>query len=206
MSRDTPDQARYMRNAMGHLVPREQIREQDLLRDQVARSLAEEAMDLSNRLKAFKLRALGDVADLVRIAGERYQVTLGGEKGNITISAFDGSVKVIRSVAQNIVFTEEIEAGKQLINRCIDRWTEGANVNVRALVDRAFRTDAKGQIKTTAVLELFRLEIDDPEWVTAMAAIRDSIQANGTSTYVRVYKRVGDSEQYTSVPLDLANV
>ncbi|MNR65258.1 hypothetical protein D3C85_1882250 [compost metagenome] len=66
-------------------------------------------------------------------------------------------------MADNISFPEEIEAGKPLINQCIGRWSEGANANIRALIDRAFRTDSKGQIKTTAVLELFRLEINDEE-------------------------------------------
>ena len=196
----------YMRNASGHLVPKEQVREQDLLRDQVARALVAEAIDLSARLAAFKARALSDVADLVRITGERYDVTLGGKKGNVTVATYDGQFKVIRSVAERIAFTEEIEAAKELINRCIQRWSEGANANIRALVDRAFRTDSKGQIKTSAVLELLRLEITDDEWSRAMAAIKDSIQTSGTATYVRVYQRVGDSEAYAAVPLDLAAV
>lgn len=196
----------YMRNVLGHLVPVALVREQDLLRDQVARGIGERARDLNERLQLFKKQTLADIADLVKIAGAKYEVQLGGKKGNVTITSYDGSIKVIRSVADHISFTEEIEAGKQLINQCIDRWSEGANANIRVLVDRAFRTDSKGQIKTTAVLELFRLEINDEEWKRAMAAIRDSIHTAGTSTYVRVYQRVGDSENYVSIPLDLAAV
>lgn len=198
--------AGYMRNALGHLVPVDQVREQDLLRDQVARSIGERAIELNERLRHFKTQTLADIADLIRIAGARYEVQLGGKKGNVTITSYDGSIKVIRSVAENITFTEEIEAGKQLINQCIDRWSEGANANIRALVDRAFRTDSRGQIKTSAVLELFRLEISDDEWNRAMAAIRDSIHTAGTSTYVRVYQRMGDSDSYIAIPLDLAVV
>ena len=198
--------ADHMRNALGHLVPVELVREQDLLRDQVARSIGERARDLHERLQHFKAQALADIADLVKIAGARYEVQLGGKKGNVTITSYDGSIKVIRSVADNISFTEEIEAGKQLINQCIDRWSEGANANIRALVDRAFRTDSKGQMKTSAVLELLRLEIADEEWKRAMKAIADSIQTAGTSTYVRVYQRVGDSDSYVAIPLDLAAV
>ena len=51
-----------------------------------------------------------------------------------------------------------------------------------------------------------RLDMDDEEWERAMQAIRDSIQAAGTATYVRVYRRVGDSDQYEAIPLDLAAV
>jgi hypothetical protein len=196
----------YMRNAAGHLVPRDQVREQDLLRDEIARELSAIAVALNKQLSGFKARALNDIADLVKIAGERYDVTLGGKKGNVSITTYDGRYKVQRSVAERITFTEELEAAKALINSCIDRWSQGANPHIRALVDRAFRTDSKGQIKTAAVLELLRLDIDDEEWKSAMEAIKDSIQSTGTAIYVRVYERIGDSDQYRAIPLDLAAV
>lgn len=196
----------YIRNASGHLVPEDQVRDQDKLRDEVARELAQEAEELNARLKAFKAKALADIADLVAIAAERYDVQLGGKKGNVTAATYDGQYKVMRSYAERVTFTEELEAAKELINDCIMRWSEGANPHIRALVDRAFRTDSKGQIKTTAILELLRLEIDDDGWQRAMQALKDSIQSAGTAVYVRVYKRVGESDQYRAVPLDLAAV
>jgi signal transduction protein with GAF and PtsI domain len=175
-----------------------------LMRDEVARNLASQASALNQALSDFKKKALGDMADLIKIAGERYEVTLGGKKGNVSISSYDGKYKVQRSVADRIQFTEEIEAAKALINQCIARWSEGANDNIRAIVDRAFSKDTKGQI--SAVLDLMRLEIDDAEWKRAMEAIRDSIQTTGTAVYVRVYERIGDSDQYKAIPLDLAAV
>jgi hypothetical protein len=196
----------YMANACGHLVPVEQVREADLLRDQVARDLAATALDLSRQLAAYKQKALADIADLVSLAGERYGVSMGGKKGNVQIQSYDGRYRIARSVAERVAFTEELEVAKELINGCITRWSEGANPHIRALVDRAFRTDSKGQIKTAAVLELLRLEIDDEEWARAMLAIRDSILSTGTAIYVRVYERVGMSDQYKLIPLDLATV
>jgi hypothetical protein len=196
----------YMLNASGHMVPRDQVREQDLLRDQVARDLAQAAIELSKSLSVFKRKALGDIADLVTIAGDRYGVALGGKKGNVSVSTYDGAYRIQRAVAERITFTEELEAAKALINACIERWSQGANPHIRVLVDRAFRTDSKGQIKMAAVLDLLRLEIEDDEWKRAMLAIRDSIQAIGTAVYVRVYERIGASDQYRPIPLDLAGV
>jgi hypothetical protein len=195
-----------MLNAAGHLVPRSQVREQDLLRDQVARRLVPQAIALSDALAEFRRAALRDIADLVTIAAERYDARIGGEKGNVTVSTYDGRYKIVRAHAERITFTEELLAAKALINSCIDRWSQGANPHIRALVDRAFRADTKGQVKTAAVLELLRLEIDDPEWKHAMRAVQDSIQATGTTVYVRVYERVGDTDQYRQIPLDLASV
>lgn len=203
---DTAVPEGYMKNAQGHFVPAHQVREHDKLRDQVARDLVSEALELNSRLKAFKGKALHDIADLVKLAGERFEVTLGGKKGNVTIATYDGEFKVLRSVAERIRFTEEIEAAKALINNCIMRWSQGANPHIQALVDRAFRTDAQGQIKTTAVLELLRTEIDDEEWKRAMNAIREAIQGDGTSTYVRLYRRTGPADNWEAIPLDLAAV
>lgn len=203
-SEDVP--AGYLKNASGHLVPIEQVREQDKLRDEVARRITNRARELNRALGEFKQTALGDIEDLVAIAADRYDVQMGGRKGNVSVTTFDGRYKVQRSVADRIAFTEELEAAKALINDCIDRWSEGANANIRVLVDRAFRTDAAGQIKTAAVLELLRLDIDDDGWVRAMDALKDSIQTVGTAVYVRVYERVGNSDQYRAIPLDLAAV
>ena len=196
----------YMRNASGHLVPTSKVREQDKLRDATVRALVADAIKANALLKSFKAKALADIADLVKISGEKYSVLLGGKKGNVNLISFDGKFKIVRSIADRIVFTEEIESAKALINSCIDRWSEGANDNIRVLVDRAFSKDKTGQLKTASVLELIRLEIADDEWRRAMDAIKDSIQTTGTSIYVRVYERVGDSDQYQAIPLDLAAV
>ncbi len=196
----------YMRNASGHLVPTERVREHDKLRDSTVRALVADAIEANARLKAFKAKALADIADLVKICGEKYSVVLGGKKGNVNLISYDGKYKVVRSMADRIVFTEEIEAAKALINSCIDRWSQGANDKIRVLVDRAFSKDKSGQLKTASVLELMRLEMDDDEWKRAMQAIKDSIQTTGTAIYVRVYERVGDSDQYQAIPLDLAAV
>lgn len=198
--------AGFWLNGSGHLVPEDQISEQDKLRDQVARDLVTQATMLTAALRAFKEKALADIDDLVRISAERYGASLGGRKGNVTVSTFDGRYRVSRAVSERIAFTEEIEAAKELINGCILRWSEGGNANIRVLVDRAFRTDTRGQLKTAAILDLLRVEIEDSEWQAAMEALRDSIQVTGTAVYVRVHERIGTGDQYRQVPLDIAGV
>lgn len=196
----------YMQNASGHLVPVDQVREQDKLRDETVRRLVMRAAQINTQLADYKRQALADIADLIQIAADRYDVKIGGRKGNVQLTSYDGRYKIVRHIADQITFTEELEAAKGLINNCIDRWSEGANTNIRVLVDRAFRTDTKGQIKTSAVLELLRLEIEDDEWQRAMEAIKDSIQTTGTAVYIRVYERIGSTDQYQAIPLDMAAV
>ncbi|NVK42136.1 MAG: DUF3164 family protein [Oceanospirillaceae bacterium] len=193
-------------NSRGHMVPEDQVREQDKLRNQVVMDLVKEALLLNQNLKDFKRRALNDIADLVSIAAQKYEVQIGGKKGNVNLISYNGQYKIVRSVADRISFTEELEAAKELITECINDWTQGSSNNVRALVDRAFKTNAQGQVKTAAVLDLIRLEIDDEKWKRAMDALKDSIQVKNTATYIRIYERVGMTDQYVAVPLDIAAV
>ena len=196
----------YRRNAAGHLVPEAQIREHDKLRDAAVLSLAEEAKELSARLAQFKKRALGDIDDVVKISAERYQVKLGGKKGNVGLISFDGKFKVERAYANRITFGEELLAAKALIDECIKDWSQGANDHLKALVDRAFKVTKQGNINTADVLDLLRVEIDDPAWKRAMQALRDSILITGQAIYIRVYERVGDTEKYQPVSLNLTEV
>lgn len=198
--------AGFVMNAVGHLVPEHQVREHDKLRDGVARDLSTIALDINKALAAFKAKALADIDDLIAISSARYGVTIGGKKGNASITTYDGQFKIERAMAERITFTEEILAAKELIDQCIRKWSEGANNHLRVLVDRAFRANRQGQIKTGDVLSLLRVEIDDPDWKRAMEALKDSIQVNGTAVYIRVYQRIGQTDQYQPINLNIAAV
>lgn len=206
MSAQTAVPDGYMQNAAGHLVPEDQVRDHDKLRDDTARSLASEAIDIEQRLADFKRRALADIDDLVQVAADRYDVRIGGKKGNLSICTFDGRYKIERAYADQIRFTEEVESARQLINQCIERWSEGADDRIRALVDRAFRTDKRGNMRTNAILDLLRLEIEDDEWQRAMTALKDSIEVAGKAVYVRVYERLDDGDQYRPITLNIAAI
>jgi hypothetical protein len=198
--------AGFWRNTLGHLVPEEKVREQDKLRDQVARDLSAEAIALNEALTKFKAKALGDIADLLSISAERFGVTMGGVKGNVSVVSYDGQFKVVRSYADRITFTEEMEVAKHLVLECVNTWSAGAHNNLKAVITRVFTPGRNGQIRTAGVLDLLRLEIDDDRWKTAMQAVKDSILAGSTAVYVRFYERIEGTDQYKPYPLDLAAV
>lgn len=196
----------YVRNASGHFVPEDEVSEHEKLRDATVRMLAERAELLHAQLAEFKKKALADIADLVSIAAEKYDVKLGGEKGNVTLVSYDGEYKIIRAYAEIIQFSEEVSAAKALIEQCMESWGEGSNNHLRVIADRAFRTNQNGELKTSRVMDLMAAPIDDPDWQRGMKALRDAIQVTGTAVYVRFYKRMGNSDKYQALPLDLASV
>lgn len=202
----TPIPAGYWQNAKGSLVPESKVKEIDKLRDQAVRQLCELAMQQNAILRKFKLDSMQDVGAFVEASMEQYGVKQGGLKGNVTLCSFDGAYKVVRQMQDQIVFTEQLQAAKALIDQCINRWAEGANDNIRALIDAAFQVDKEGQINTSRVLGLRRLDINDEDWLRAMDAIADSTTVASTKPYIRFYKRDDATGEYQAIVLDLAAV
>ena len=137
---------------------------------------------------------------------EQYGVATGGEKGNVTLTSFDGRYKVVRHMQERIVFGEQLMAAKELIDQCVTTWSAGASDNIRALVQHAFQVDKEGKINTSRVLSLRRLAIDDPAWLDAMSAIADSMHTTGTTAYIRFYERTDTQAPWRAIVLDMAGV
>lgn len=196
----------YMQDAQGRLVPIEAIKPIDLERHKLVLEIVAKARELNAAMAKFKLDAFGDIAAFVQLSGEQYGAKVGGNKGNVSLLAFDGSYKVQRSVAETITFDERLQAAKALIDECIHTWSAGASKEIRALINDAFQVDAAGRINTTRVLGLRRLDITDDKWKSAMQAIGDAVQVTGSKSYVRIYERIGTTDQYQAIPLDIASI
>lgn len=196
----------FMVDAQGRHVPVANIDEVDLLRDQTVRAIVNQAQQLQSQMRDFKASAHADVQQFVDLSAERYGVSVGGKKGNLTLSSYDGTLSVKIQVSENIRFDERIQAAKALIDECIHAWTEGSSSEVKALVEHAFQTDKEGKISIGRILGLTRLRIDDPKWIQAMTAIRDSMQVVDTATYLRVYRRDTPQGPWVAIPLDLAKL
>ena len=130
---------------------------------------------------------------------------LGGKKGNITLTSFDGRYKLIVAVNDGILFNEKLQIAKQLIDECIGKWSKNARPELKVLVDDAFNVGKNGLVSTGKVLGLRRLNITDATWRRAMDAITESIQVVSSKTYMRFYERQED-ESYKQIPLDVASL
>lgn len=194
----------YRADAKGHLVPEALIKPIDRTRDELVYQLAQEARIVSDTLRKFKARVFADINAFVDLSAEQYGVKLGGKKGNLTLFSFDGAFKVQVAIAEHMVFDERLQAAKHLIDECIIDWSQGSCDEIKVLVQSAFQTDKEGKINTGRVLALRRLDIRDEKWKKAMQAIGDSIQVVGSKEYVRIYERIGDTDQYRPISLDMA--
>jgi hypothetical protein len=194
----------YRTDARGRLVPKELIKPVDLLRDELVTELFTGALDLHDRMVTFKAKVFASVGTFAQMSAEEYGTAIGGRKGNISLYSFDGRFKIQVATADHIQFDERLQAAKALIDECIGEWSKGSSAEIRVLVQDAFRVDLEGNLNTGRILGLRRLEITDARWQRAMKAIGESVQVIGTKSYVRVYQRVGETDQYEAVTLDIA--
>ncbi|ADW18597.1 hypothetical protein Despr_2458 [Desulfobulbus propionicus DSM 2032] len=195
----------YMRNAVGHLVPIESIKEIDLARDEFVKEVVHKAKDLAATVTTFKKQLATDLEAFLDLSAEKYGVTLGGVKGNINLVSFDGRYKVLRDVSERLDFDERLQAAKALIDECLREWTKDSGSEVRTLIEAAFQVDKKGKINTKRILGLRKLDIKHPTWIKAMEAIGDAITVTGSCTYYRVYER-DEKGEYRQVNLDFSGI
>ena len=196
----------FMLDAQGRLVPEKAVREIDKLRDQTVRQIVEKAIALNKAMADFKVGAFSDIATFVATSAEQFGVEMGGNKGNVTLRSYDGRYKIERAVQERVEFDERLQAAKELIDECITAWGAKATDELRALVRDVFKVDQQGRVSTYRILGLKRYAFQDPKWQTAMEAIAQSLTVVGSSTYVRIYQRVGDTDRYVPIPLDLAAI
>jgi hypothetical protein len=200
------DGARYMKDAKGVLTPIEVVREQSKLEDQTVRRLFAAALELNTAMVAFKAAAFDDLDSFAELLASAYKTSLGGAKGNVTLSTFDGLYQIRVQVADRIDFGSELQVARKIVNECLTGWSKDAHPALRAIVSRAFQDTRDGKVNRGALLELLRYDIDDETWKEAMRAIRDSIRVVGSARYIRFYRRTKGVDSYYPLSLDMATV
>ena len=199
------DLNQYRKDARGALVPVASIKQIDLLRDDLVRDVFENVLPVRDELMRLKQLALNEIHDFVELSANEYGVQLGGKKGNVTLTSFDGEFRLMVAISDTLVFDERLQAAKKLIDECLEEWTQNSDANLKTVVQAAFDVNKQGHINTARVLGLRRLNITHDKWTQAITILSDSIQVLASKEYVRFYQRNTDGK-YELINLDLATV
>ena len=194
----------FMTDARGAEMPLHLIHDKDLLRDQMVRKIIEFAVPLSEQVSRFRAHSFDDVDAFQALLLEKYGAKQRGTKGYLTYTSYDGLLKVQVSIGENITFGPELQVAKALVDECLRDWTDGARIELIALVDRAFQVDKEGKINRGALLGLRQFKIEDERWQRAMQALSDSIQVIGRKRYVRCYRRANTDAPWEAIVIDVA--
>lgn len=195
----------YIENSQEHLVPISKVKPVDLERDKLVRNLVARAEELNAALAAFRSELTGEVDGFIERVAADYGVSMAGEKGNVTLSSYDGRLRVQVAEPERIEFDERLQVARKIIGGCIRRWGRSAKQEIKALVAVAFKVDKRGQIEAKHILALRKLDIEDAEWAKAMEAVDDSIRIARGKRYFRFQRRDKDGG-YKLISLSLSGV
>ena len=198
--------ADYWPDPKGNMWRAENIAPRDRDMDGVVRKIHAFGADLSAQMWRFREYTMRDISLYCDRLIKQYGVQPRGKKGNVTLTSFDGCLRVTLSIADVIEAGPEIQAAQALIEDCIEQWSANAQINLRALVSQAFRRDDCGRLSVAQLLNLKRIEIDDPRWRQAQRAIGDALRPSGRAEYVRLYSRAKSTDKWKQLPMHLANV
>lgn len=198
----------YRQDSAGRLVPEETIKPIDLLRDDLVRRVFARAEKLSEELRRFKEDTLSEIETFIETSAQEYGVSFGGQKGNVQLTSFDGSRRLSRANHDSMTFDERLGIAKELIDECLRDWCgrPGVPRGLITIANKAFRRNSQGEISVSRVLDLRSHDIEDDRWKKAMEIITDSIRVQASITYLRLYQRLGRTDQYDQLPLDIAKV
>jgi len=198
----------FMENAQHHLVPVEHVGDINIARNDLVIEMVDKAVELQKLLRDFKYQSFGDIQAFIELSAEKYGAQMGGSKGNVTLTSYDGRFKVQRSIADILSFDERAQVAKELIYSCAKKWGEESenSKKLKAIADAAFKVNSQGDLSTSALLSLRRLRFDDEEWIRAMDALSDALMVSGSRTYVRFFRRDQPNDKWQPISLDMANI
>lgn len=184
-------------DSAGLEVPVDYIAPQDKKRDALVEKLVERSKKINAYLAKEKAAMEREIS--------RYLDTIAEAKGTsweggTTLYNFDMSQAIVVKIHKRFTFDENLNLAKALIDQCIKSWSPGANDKIIALVNRAFKVDAKGDINAREIISLRQLQFPDPTWQEAMDLIAQSMKVIETKTYYN-FQEADDTGRLVSIVL-----
>lgn len=196
----------HMRDAQNRLCPISTVRAIDQLRDMVVRTQIGKAKALNAAIRKFKEDTFAEIIAFMQVSAEQHGIKWGGEKGNVTLMTHCGTYKLNFAISEKIAFDEGFQNAKKLVEECIGEWNSESRPEIKMLVQQAFAPDGEGKININRILALRRVEIKHDKWQLAMKLVGQSIMVVGSKRYVRFYERKAGTDEFISIPLDVAGV
>lgn len=188
---ETPQARKFLVNSRGFQTPIDQVKPQDLIKHDLVTELAKQAKAQSKAHDDFKRLVFSEVNDFIALVADEYKATIGGAKGNITLTSFDQKLRIQVGIADQISFGAEIDIAKQLITEVIEEELADTSSFIAQLMRDAFEADKQGQYNKNRILALrkYRDANKSEKWENAMKALDEAIIASDSKTYITFQER-----------------
>jgi len=192
----------YMENRLGEMIPTEAVKTKDIIRDDWVNERIEKAESLMELIVEFRMETLQGMMDLEDLLAQDYGVEMRrNKKGNRSFTSYNGKLKVERDMRDIIVFDEQIHIAKELIDECLEEWTKDGRVEIKAIVQKAFKLDNRGRMNIKEIKSLRQLDFKDDRWIRAMEIIADSEATLRSKTSVSFQRRPRQDSKWQRLDL-----
>ncbi|MGR6833615.1 DUF3164 family protein [Aliivibrio wodanis] len=165
-------------------------------------------MQIQTMLAEFKQAVYEDCIAYQELIAEKYDTKIGGSKGGVSFTSYDGEHQIRISVQERICMGVELKVAEALLKECANEWAEDARPEVKNLIHGLFETDKEGGISASKILSFrrtYKSLSKDLRWTKAMDAIGDAIKVVGSKTYLNFKKRNSEGK-YFNIPLDISKL
>lgn len=209
----TKDENGHWINPTGEAVPPKYVPPQDKLRDKLVEKYFAKAVKANEQLAALKRDAHEAIDAYLTTLFEKYDAK-PNERGNYTLTGFSGDKQVIVKIQRYLEFDEQIEVAKQLVDQCLEEWSNAADAdndalhNLSVIANDAFRVRGKQGLDVKSILRLRTYKIKDKtgRWQRAMDLIGESLYVGRSRAYLQFKHRPTLNDDWQAVPLDIAAV
>lgn len=197
-----------MTDAAGQSVPIAYVKPYDRLRDRTARRILARWQKAHAVLQRVKVETMADIRALQDAASKDAEKgRLGGDKGNVQFSTFDGLATVRLESRTTLEFDERLREAHRLIRQVADELAKASGQpDIAEIINAAFQTSAVGLLQKSRILALLRLKVRHPVWAQAMDLLRESIFARRGRTYLYVDLKADREAKPVTIPLDIAAI
>lgn len=181
------------------------IHDTDLLYNDLVLSIAVIWKSLSGKIQRFKQYNFEDVAAVLGLLFDKYNVERGGRDGNMQFFTFDRKFKLSIAIQKKIDFGPELQAAERKLNAALEEMTDTGSDNaadLKTIVTGAF-TLVDGKLRVSEVLRLRSYKISNSTWNEAMHIIDAAIVVISSKKQIRLYER-NEQGEYIAIPLDIA--
>jgi hypothetical protein len=185
------EKPKFLMNSRGFQTPISEIKPQDLLKHDLVTELTNQAKEQSKAHEDFKRKVFSEVNDLIALVADEYEVSIGGAKGNVSLTSFDQKKKIQVGIADQISFGTEIDIAKQLITEVIEDELADTSSFIAQLMRDAFESDKQGLYNKNRILALrkYRDANKSDKWSNAMKALDEAIICSSSKTYITFQER-----------------
>lgn len=196
----------FWRDEKGIEIPLNRITSLERAMETKSFQLAKKAVDLHNKLTAFKR----EMATICREIYERYMEENNVKKeakGNFTWYNFDRSIKIEVSINERIEFDDmAIDAAKKKLEEFLNNNVEAKDEFVKELILNAFET-SRGKLDVKKIMSLIRYKskIKSKLFHEAVELIEKGIRRPESRMYFRIWQK-DEGGKYVNIDLNISSI